>query len=91
MHSLPAPLCHDQFNLAVGNGRSGDDAPILFVDEPFQTGDEPRVRSALDALHLRGRLHFADGSWEDFVPQLPARIGERVYPPASGAENGGRE
>lgn len=86
MHSLPAPLCHDQFNLAVGNGRTGEEAPVLFVDEPFSCGDEPRVREALNRLHLRGRLHYADGSWEDFAPELPARIGERVYPPASGAD-----
>ena len=89
MQSLPTRLCHDQFRLSIWNGRN-QSGNGLVIEEPFANGDEPRVRHALDTLHLGARFVYADGSWEDFVPQLPARIGERVYPPASGAENGGR-
>ena len=77
-------LQHDQFRLFVNNGRR-DDSYGIAVDEPFRCGDEERVRTALNRLHLRGLLLYADGSSESFLPELPARIGERVYGPAGTA------
>lgn len=76
-------LQHDQFRIVLNNGRR-DDSYGLSVDEPFRCGDEERVRSALNLLHLRATFVYADDSREEFLPELPARIGEREYGPAGG-------
>jgi hypothetical protein len=76
----------DQFALEVSDGRDGAAFPAasLLISEPFYAGDEDRVYAALDALHLRGRLHYPDGSDRAYLPELAARVCDRIYPPASG-------
>lgn len=83
---MSSHLQPDQFDLEVSDGREGAAFPaaLLLISEPFYAGDEDKVYAALDALHLRGALHYADGSERPYMPALAARVGERVYPPASG-------
>ena len=75
-------LSRDQFAVTATDGRIPG-FPVE-ITEPFYCGDEERVHAALNTLHLQATIHYADGSSQPFYPDLPARIGERIYPPASG-------
>ena len=56
------------------------------ISEPFAPSMEEEIFSALNKLHLHGVIHYPDGSTREFYPDLPSRVLERVYPPASGGE-----
>lgn len=71
------------FTLTICDGRNPSDEHALVVSEPFAPGTEDDVANALDTLHLRGVLRYPDGSFREFLPFLPSRFPERVYPPAS--------
>lgn len=71
------------FTLEIIDGRNPSDEHVLVVSEPFDPLTEEDVAHALDTLHLRGVLRYPDGSFREFLPYLPSRFPERVYPPAS--------
>ena len=76
------------FTLTICDGRNPSDEHVLVVSEPFDPLTEEDVAHALDTLHLRAVLRYPDGSFREFLPFLPSRFPERVYPPAScGKEN----
>ena len=68
--------------LEIQDGRNPEET--IFVSEPFVPHQEEEIFSALNKLHLRGVIHYPDGSTREFYPDLPSRVLERVYPPASG-------
>lgn len=70
------------FTLEIIDGRNPGEN-VLPVSEPFAPGTEDDVAHALDTLHLRAVLRYPDGSFREFLPYLPSRFPERVYPPAS--------
>lgn len=69
--------------LVVSDGRNPN-RDRLRIGEPFAPGMEEEIFSALNKLHLHGVIHYPDGSTREFYPDLPSRVLERVYPPASG-------
>ena len=73
------------FTLEIIDGRNPGEN-VLVVSEPFDPLTEEDVAHALDTLHLRAMLRYPDGSFREFLPYLPSRFPERVYPPASGGE-----
>lgn len=70
------------FTLEIIDGRNPGEN-VLPVSEPFDPLTEDDVAHALDTLHLRAVLRYPDGSFREFLPYLPSRFPERVYPPAS--------
>ena len=75
----------NEIHLVISDGRRPGQWAMR-VTEPFHPLSEDAIYRALDTLHLRGVLHYADGSTREFVPDLPGRVLDRVYPPASGGE-----
>ena len=76
------------FTLEITDARNPRPLGAFRVSEPFDPGTEDDVAHALDTLHLRGTLRYPDGSFREFLPYLPSRFPERVYPPASGGKGG---